>query len=58
MHKANVYEFNVCPFGTGVSTAASVRGLDYVMRGLGKNILNFVDDSLCISEIHYETTRE
>ena len=49
MHEGKIYEFEVCPFGTKVSTAVLVRGLDYVLRWLGNNILNFVDDILCIS---------
>ena len=49
MHEGKIYEFEVCPFGTKVSTAALVRGLDFVLRGLGNNIINFVDDVLCIS---------
>ena len=49
MHEGKIYEFEVCPFGTKVSTAALVRGLDFVLRGLGNNIINFVDDMLCIS---------
>ena len=49
MHEGKIYEFEVCPFGTKVSTAALVRGLDFVLSGLGKNIINFVDDVVCIS---------
>ena len=49
MHEGKIYEFEVCPFGTKVSTAALVRGLDFVLRGLGNNLINFVDDVLCIS---------
>ena len=49
MHEGKIYEFEVCPFSTKVSTTALVRGLDYVLCGLGNNILNFVDDILCNS---------
>ena len=49
MHEGKIYEFEVCPFGTKVSTAALVGGLDFVLRGLGSSIINFVDDVLCIS---------
>ena len=49
MHEGKIYEFEVCSFGTKVNTAALVRGLDFVLRGLGNSIINFIDDVLCIS---------
>ena len=49
MHEGKIYEFEVWPFGTKISTAALIRGLDFILRGLGNNIINFVDDVLCIS---------
>ena len=49
MHKGKIYEFEVCLFGKKVSTAALVRGLDFVLRGLGNNVIDFVHDVLCIS---------
>ena len=49
MHEGKIYEFEVYPFETKVSTAALIRGLDFVLGGLGNNIINFVDNVLCIS---------
>lgn len=48
-YRGRCYEFTVTPFGLKTSTASLVRGLEPVLRGL-KNMLNFVDDLLCMSE--------
>lgn len=48
-HRGKCYEFCVTPFGLRTSTASLVRGLQPVLSGLN-NIINFVDDLLCMSE--------
>ncbi|CAB0036930.1 unnamed protein product [Trichogramma brassicae] len=49
LHEEKVYEFNVVPFGLKVSSAGLIRGLEHALHGIGDNVLNFVDDLLCIS---------
>ena len=38
------------PFGLKTSTAALVRGLDHVLRGIGDHVISFVDDTLITPE--------
>ena len=49
-HRGKSYEFNVVAFGLKTSTAALVRGLDHVLRGIGDHVISFVDDTLITSE--------
>lgn len=50
MFEEKMYEFQVVLFGLKISSAALIRGLFYVTRGLRQFVLNFVDDFLCISK--------
>ena len=49
MHEGKIDEFEVCPFGTKVSTAAIVWELDFVLPGHRNHIIDFADNVLCIS---------
>ena len=54
LYKGKCYEYNVTPFGLKTSTAALVRGLDYVLAGLSDFIISYVDDLLIASESEQE----
>jgi Reverse transcriptase (RNA-dependent DNA polymerase). len=53
-HEGRCYEFKVTPFGLKTSTAALVRGLDLVLQNDKRNVINFIDDILCISSTFEE----
>ena len=44
------YEFNVAAYGIKTSGAALIRGLEKVTQQISDNLLNFVDDYVCISK--------
>lgn len=50
LHQGKCYEYNVTPFGLKTSSAALIRGLDRVLDGEDDDVLNFVDDLLCVSK--------
>lgn len=50
LYKGKYYEHNVTPFGLKTSTAAFVRGLDKVLKGLSSCVIIYIDDLLVVSE--------
>lgn len=53
-HRGKTYEFKVVPFGLKTSTAALVRGLDQALRGIGEQVIVFIDDILLKSDSEAE----
>lgn len=57
LHEGKCYEFCVTPFGMKTSTAALVRALNLVLRGMGEFVITFIDDMVCISQSVFQHSK-